>query len=89
VTFAEGGGTDPRSYRVDFGKLGRTFPNFATEWTARQGAVELADAYRREGLTLEEFEGDRFVRLRRLRSLVDARQLDDTLRRPLDARVAP
>jgi nucleoside-diphosphate-sugar epimerase len=81
VTFAEGGGTDPRSYRVDFAKLERTFPAFATEWTAREGAVELADAYRREGLTFEAFESDRYVRLRRLRALLDARELDDTLRR--------
>jgi len=85
VTFADGGGTDPRSYRVDFGKLERAFPELEIEWTARRGASELVDAYRDAGLTSEDFQGDRYVRLRRLRSLLEARELDDTLRRPSGA----
>lgn len=80
VTFADGAGTDPRSYRVDFGKLERAFPDLQLEWTARSGAVELVDAYRAAGLTREQFEGDRFVRLRRLRSLLDDGALDASLR---------
>ena len=81
VTFAEGVGTDPRSYRVDFGKLATTFPGLRLEWTAARGAVELAEAYRAAGLTREDFDGDRFVRLRRIRHLLDAGELDDGLRR--------
>ena len=38
VTFAEGAGTDPRSYRVDFGKLERAFPDLRIEWTAQRSA---------------------------------------------------
>lgn len=86
VTFAEGAGTDPRSYRVDFGKLERTFPELELRWTARHGAVELVDAYREAGLTRAQFEGDRFVRLRRLRRLLDAGHLDDDLRRAAQPR---
>jgi hypothetical protein len=74
-------GTDPRSYRVDFGKLATTFPGLRLEWTAARGAVELAEAYRAAGLTKEDFDGDRFVRLRRIRHLLDAGELDDGLRR--------
>jgi nucleoside-diphosphate-sugar epimerase len=81
VTFAEGAGTDPRSYRVDFGKLERAFPGLAFGWTARRGAGELAEAYRDAGLTREQFDGDRFVRLRRVRHLLDEGALDDRLRR--------
>ena len=81
VTFAEGAGTDPRSYRVDFGKLQRAFPTLACEWTARRGALELAEAYREAGLTREQFDGDRFVRLRRVRHLLDEGALDAELRR--------
>jgi len=84
VTYAEGGGTDPRSYRVDFGKLERAFPDLVMEWTAPQGAAELADAYRRADITREQFEGARFVRIRTLRNLLDAGELDDTLRRATD-----
>ena len=81
VTYAEGAGTDPRSYRVDFGKLERAFPELVLEWTAHRGAVELVDAYRRAGLTREEFDGYRFVRLRQLRRLLDSGELNDELRR--------
>ena len=35
VTFAEGAGADPRSYRVDFGKVERAFTDLTFEWTAR------------------------------------------------------
>jgi nucleoside-diphosphate-sugar epimerase len=81
VTFAEGAGTDPRSYRVDFAKLERAFPALVLEWTARRGAEELVEAYRDAGLTREEFDGYRYVRLRQLRRLLDAGELDDGLRR--------
>jgi nucleoside-diphosphate-sugar epimerase len=81
VTFAEGAGTDPRSYRVDFGKLERAFPELHLEWTAQKGAAELANAYREAGLTIEEFEGSKYVRLRRIRLLLDSGELDGELRR--------
>jgi nucleoside-diphosphate-sugar epimerase len=86
VTFAEGAGTDPRSYRVDFGKLARTFPDLEIAWTARRGAIELAAAYRDAGLTREDFDGDRYVRLRRIRSLLASDALDDGLRRAPSSR---
>jgi nucleoside-diphosphate-sugar epimerase len=80
VEYAGAGDPDPRSYRVDFGAFARAFPEFRFEWNARRGAAELHDAYRRSGLTLDDFEGDRFVRLRRLRRLLDGGLLDDRLR---------
>ena len=79
VEFAEGSSADSRSYRVDFSKLGRTFPELRLDWDARGGAAELVGAYRGNGLTQEEFEGDRYVRLRRLHSLIDRGELDETL----------
>ena len=48
---------DPRSYRVDFGKLEGALPELALEWSARKGAVQLYDAYREAGLTFEQFKG--------------------------------
>jgi nucleoside-diphosphate-sugar epimerase len=81
ITFAEGAGTDPRSYRVDFEKLSRTFPSLRLEWTARRGAAELLDAYRAFGLDKPAFDGDRYVRLRRLRHLVDAGDVDGAFHR--------
>jgi nucleoside-diphosphate-sugar epimerase len=81
IEYAGSGDPDPRSYRVSFAKLGRALPELRLRWTARAGAEELAAAYRAARLTLTEFEGDRFVRLRRLDALRARGELDETLRR--------
>jgi nucleoside-diphosphate-sugar epimerase len=80
IEYAEGGGPDPRSYRVDFGKFARTFPEHRLRWTAREGARELLDAYREVNLTLESFQGDRFVRLAHLKHLIEKQRLGEDLR---------
>ncbi len=80
VEYAGSGDPDPRSYRVDFGKFARAFPDFRFLWNARRGAEELYDAYRAADLTTDDFEGDRFVRLRRLRWLLEGGRLDERLR---------
>lgn len=72
-------GADPRSYRVDFSRYRAAVPGFDCEWTVKQGALELADAYRTFGLTREDFER-RFIRLAVLRAASDAGTVDDTLR---------
>jgi nucleoside-diphosphate-sugar epimerase len=80
VEYAGSGDPDPRSYRVNFDKLARAFPELELTWTARAGAEELAAAYRAAGLTLELFDSDRFTRLKRLRSLLERGDLDQSLR---------
>lgn len=72
-------GADPRSYRVDFSRFRAAIPGFDCEWTVKQGALELADAYRKHGLTREDFER-RFTRLAVLREASEAGAVDDTLR---------
>lgn len=73
-------GADPRSYRVDFSRFRTALPGFDCEWTVKQGALELADAYRAHGLTRRDFER-RFTRLAVLRAASEAGAVDDTLRR--------
>jgi nucleoside-diphosphate-sugar epimerase len=80
VTFAEGASPDPRSYRVDFAKFSSAFPECRFEWTAERGADELALAYEEVGLTFDDFQGHRFIRLGQLRRLLDADALDPELR---------
>ena len=80
VTYADGVGSDPRSYRVDFGKLERAFPDLVVRWTARLGAEELLASYREGRLTSADFEGRRFVRLRQLKYLIELGKLDGELR---------
>jgi nucleoside-diphosphate-sugar epimerase len=80
IEYAGSGDPDPRSYRVDFTRFAVTFPDAGLRWTARDGAREVLDAYREVGLTLEDFEGDRYVRLKHLRLLLDRGELDPDLR---------
>jgi nucleoside-diphosphate-sugar epimerase len=80
IEVAEGSSADQRSYRVDFSKLARTFPDLTLEWNAERGARELIDAYQEVGLTKDDFDGDRYIRIRRLKSLLEEGKLDADLR---------
>ena len=73
-------GADPRSYRVDFSRFRKAIPDFACEWTVKDGAVELIQAYRTFGLTKDSFT-QCFTRLQWLRHQAAAGRVDDTLRR--------
>lgn len=55
-------GPDPRSYRVDFSRIRAALPAFQPSWTVAAGARELAEAYRRHGLTEAAFR-TRYTRL--------------------------
>ena len=80
VEYAPGGGPDPRSYRVDCGKLARLVPAFVPRWTAAEGSRQLADAFRAARLTGADLEDGRFQRLHRLRRLRADGGIDPTLR---------
>jgi nucleoside-diphosphate-sugar epimerase len=84
VTLAEGAGPDLRNYRVDFSKLTETFPDLKLQWGVRQGVDELAAAYAKYGLTYDDFQSSRFVRLRRIRELLSAGLVDEMLHRKTD-----
>jgi nucleoside-diphosphate-sugar epimerase len=80
IEYAGSGDPDPRSYRVDFSRFARTFPDAGLDWTARRGAQELLEAYRSVDLTLEQFESDRYIRLKHLRKLLEGGELGEDLR---------
>jgi len=80
VRYAEGGGPDPRSYRVNCDRLRAAVPAFRPRWTVRDGMVELADAYRRFGLTAEDFLGPKFLRIGQIEKLRHEGRLDAALR---------
>jgi len=81
VTLAPDAGPDKRDYRVDFSKLAATFPDLQLRWTVASGIAELVDAYRRYGMTLEDFTSSRYVRLRRINELMSSGVVDSDLRR--------
>ncbi|MFF5986196.1 NAD-dependent epimerase/dehydratase family protein [Prauserella flavalba] len=72
-------GADPRSYRVDFSRFREAVPGFDCQWSVKDGAVELVEAYQRFALTSEDF-ARRFTRLAWLRDRMDDGTVDDTLR---------
>jgi nucleoside-diphosphate-sugar epimerase len=80
VVFAEGASADPRSYRVSFARFASRFPGFRCDWTAERGADELATAFEAIGLTADELEGSRYLRLGRLKRLLAEGRLVDALR---------
>jgi nucleoside-diphosphate-sugar epimerase len=80
ATFAAGGGPDERSYRVDCSKITRVLPGFEPRWTVRRGAEELREAFVSHGLTLEQFTGGRYLRIRRVQELQESGELDHELR---------
>jgi nucleoside-diphosphate-sugar epimerase len=84
IRYAEGGGPDPRCYRVDCSKIRRMVPEFQPRWSVRKGISELLDAYRRYGLTKDEFLSSRYLRIKRVLELREQGRLDAALRRVED-----
>ena len=80
IEYAPGGGPDKRCYRVTCDKIRRVLPNFKPAWTARRGAQELYDAYRSIGLTTEDMERGRYIRIAQIQRLQKAGKLNDSLR---------
>ena len=78
VTFAAGAGPDTRNYQVDFTKIRRLAPDFDPQWTIPQGIEEIWKDCHDRGLTTEDFEGPRYVRLQRIQQLADEGRLDLT-----------
>jgi nucleoside-diphosphate-sugar epimerase len=81
VDYAPDAGPDKRCYRVDCNRIARTLHGFKPQWTARRGVEQLYEEYRRVGLTLEEFEGPKYMRIAHVKQLVAEGILDGDLRR--------
>ncbi len=80
IDYAVGAGPDPRSYRVDFSKLTRTFPDLKPRWNASFGAKDLYAALQEAEVTLADFQGRKFIRLSQIKYLLESDRLDASLR---------
>jgi nucleoside-diphosphate-sugar epimerase len=80
VEFAPDAGPDKRCYRVDCNYIARTIHGFKPQWTAQRGVEQLYQTFKRVGLKLEDFEGERFKRIAHIKKLVSAGALDGKLR---------
>jgi len=79
ITFSDEAFNDLRNYRVNCDKLAEVI-GFETRWTVPAGIAELYEAYRQIGLTLDELEGNRYMRIKRVREHLEAGRLDADLR---------
>lgn len=68
VVFTGEVGKDPRDYKVNFDKLAEVLPNFKLEYTLDKGIDELLEKYRTHNFSLEDFQGEKYVRLRTIKN---------------------
>lgn len=80
VTFADGSGPDLRDYRVTGEKLAAAVPGAAPRLTVRDGIEGLLAAFAEYGLDIADFDGPRFVRLKRINELLGSGRIDSRLR---------
>jgi nucleoside-diphosphate-sugar epimerase len=80
IEYAKDAGPDARNYRVSCDKIARVLPSFQPQWTAEAGARELYDAFVHNALRVEDFEGPRYRRIDRIRSLIADGSLRPDLR---------
>jgi nucleoside-diphosphate-sugar epimerase len=78
TSFGDNGG-DNRSYRVSFDKINETLPGFSCEYSAKKGACELYDLFKKIDMKPETFEGRPYTRLKQLKYLLSSRQLNENL----------
>lgn len=80
ITLSDEAFNDIRNYKVNCDKFENTFPDARPQWTVRKGVESLRDAMIANGLTLEQLEGGRFMRLHHLRDGMDAGAVSGDLR---------
>jgi nucleoside-diphosphate-sugar epimerase len=80
VTLSDEAFNDLRNYRVNCQKLAETFPDATPRWTVRDGVEELYSAFQVFGLSLDDLEGSRFMRIRHIASLIESGSLDNELK---------
>jgi nucleoside-diphosphate-sugar epimerase len=85
VSFAPGAAPDKRCYRVDCNLIARTLHGFKPQWTVRRGIEELFLAFQEHGLTLDDFEGERYKRIAHIKKLVSDGTIGSDLRRRIPA----
>ena len=81
MEYAPDASPDKRCYRVNCDKAERELSEYRPVWTAKKGAQELHEAYKRVGLTLEQFEGPKYQRIGHLKQLLASGVMGTDLRR--------
>jgi nucleoside-diphosphate-sugar epimerase len=77
IDYADDAGADPRSYRVDFAKIGSLVPAFQPRWTLAEGIRQLLETFLEDGISQDDFT--RYRRLHEIRRLLGDGRLEETL----------
>jgi nucleoside-diphosphate-sugar epimerase len=80
LEIAPDAGPDERCYRVDFSKINRDIPEFKPIWDVRKGAEQLYEVYSSAKLSLDDFEGPRYLRIAHIKKLIADGIIDNSLR---------
>ena len=73
-------GPDSRTYKVNFDKINTVLKDyFQPKWTLKEGIRQLYEAFKTHNLTLEEFIGNKYIRLNQLKKLVNEKKLNENL----------
>lgn len=72
-------GKDARSYKVDFDKLNKLFPNIKQEWNLKKSIKDLKDNLEKFCYSKKDFETERFTRLKVLKNLLEKNKIDSNL----------
>jgi nucleoside-diphosphate-sugar epimerase len=68
-------GDDPRNYRVNFDLLTDILPDFKLDYTLEKGMVELNKYFIEKKFNSNDFDGDRYTRLRTLKNRLNLLKL--------------
>ncbi|MFC1952755.1 NAD-dependent epimerase/dehydratase family protein [Chloroflexota bacterium] len=73
-------GSDSRTYQVNFDKISTVLKEYYKPvWDIEKGVWQLYKGYQAHGLTLEEFTGNRYIRITQLKDLVNEGKLEKDL----------
>jgi len=80
IEYAPGGEPDTRCYRVNFSKIHDQLPGFKPNWTVPKGVEQLRSEFEERGLSFDDLEGSRFMRIKRIEEHIAAGKLNLDLR---------
>ncbi len=80
IQLAEGASPDKRNYKVNFDRISYEVPTFMPQWTVREGIEELYKAYQAHGLTVEELDSSKYLRIKTILGHKSEGRLNSELR---------
>ncbi len=80
IEFSPDAGPDKRCYRVSCDKLINTIPGYQPQWHVEAGMKQLLEAFKRNTITVADFEGPRYKRIDHINLLIESGELDNNLR---------